>query len=172
MNIDEKLIIDNLMEITNLLDSLNIKWFLFGGGLLGIYRDNKLIPWDNDLDIAVLAEELEKHFDYIIENLQQNGFSLYKSNKSFKNIKIAFKKNDFEYELDGFYSSKSYRMRRLWKYPGHYFEKNQYILFKESKISTPYPIEDFLKLTYGCDWKTPIKPKLHEKYTDYINLWC
>lgn len=90
MNIDEKLIIDNLMEITNLLDSLNIKWFLFGGGLLGIYRDNKLIPWDNDLDIAVLAEELEKHFDYIIENLQQNGFSLYKSNKSFKNIKIAF----------------------------------------------------------------------------------
>lgn len=43
----------NFKEIIKLLNNSNINYWLCHGTLLGIIRDNELIPWDHDIDIAV-----------------------------------------------------------------------------------------------------------------------
>lgn len=47
-----------LMEIKEILHSMDVEFWLHWGTLLGIYRDNKLI--DNDLDIATYANRVSK----------------------------------------------------------------------------------------------------------------
>ncbi|PIE81085.1 MAG: lipopolysaccharide cholinephosphotransferase, partial [Candidatus Delongbacteria bacterium] len=48
-----------LVDSTNILEENNIKYILEAGTLLGIVRENRLLPWDNDIDITV-TEEYEK----------------------------------------------------------------------------------------------------------------
>lgn len=52
------------MEILEFVDKLckehGIKYFLAGGSLLGAVRHKDIIPWDDDLDIAMLREDFEK----------------------------------------------------------------------------------------------------------------
>lgn len=43
----------NFITVINLLKKNKISYWLCHGTLLGIIRDNKLIPWDHDIDIAV-----------------------------------------------------------------------------------------------------------------------
>jgi len=49
-----------LKKVTNILDDNNIDYWLEGGTLLGVIRENRLLPWDNDLDISMKEEELSK----------------------------------------------------------------------------------------------------------------
>ena len=43
----------NFLETINILNNNKIQYWLCHGTLLGIIRDNELIPWDHDIDIAV-----------------------------------------------------------------------------------------------------------------------
>ncbi|MFB0517315.1 MAG: LicD family protein [Candidatus Neomarinimicrobiota bacterium] len=49
-----------LKEITTILEKKNIWYCLDGGTLLGIVRENRLLPWDNDLDTFVTKDEYKK----------------------------------------------------------------------------------------------------------------
>jgi len=42
----------NFVLAINLLNKHKIKYWLCHGTLLGVIRDNSLIEWDNDIDIA------------------------------------------------------------------------------------------------------------------------
>ena len=46
------------------------------GPLLGIVRDKELLDWDNDIDIAVIEDEVNKN--KIISEFLSNGFELKK----------------------------------------------------------------------------------------------
>jgi lipopolysaccharide cholinephosphotransferase len=49
-----------LFTVTSLLDANNIPYHLEGGTLLGIVRDQELLPWDDDVDISVPFEYAQK----------------------------------------------------------------------------------------------------------------
>lgn len=49
-----------LKEITDLLDAHGIAYSLCGGTLLGAIRHQGFIPWDDDIDMAVLREDYER----------------------------------------------------------------------------------------------------------------
>lgn len=51
---------DMLYNVASLLDENNITYHLEGGTLLGIVRDNSLLPWDHDIDISIPASEVDK----------------------------------------------------------------------------------------------------------------
>ena len=46
--------------VTNLLNELNIKWFVSDGTLLGWYRHRAMIPHDYDLDLVILEEDVHE----------------------------------------------------------------------------------------------------------------
>ena len=47
-----------LFEITDLLNKEKIFHFLWGGALLGIRRDGKLLEWDWDVEIGIFSKDL------------------------------------------------------------------------------------------------------------------
>lgn len=49
-----------LHKITKIMEILSISYWLEAGTLLGIVRENRLLPWDNDLDISVFEKDSKK----------------------------------------------------------------------------------------------------------------
>ena len=64
----------NFIEIIKILNGHKIKYWICQGTLLGIVRDNQLIPWDHDIDIAVWSGTISK--EKMIKIMISNNFTL------------------------------------------------------------------------------------------------
>jgi len=88
-NSKKKIDID-FFEIIKILNDNNIKYWVCHGTLLGIIRDNNLIPWDHDIDIALWSKNISK--EKITEIMLSNNFKLLK--KYYEDASLTFKKNE------------------------------------------------------------------------------
>ena len=66
----------NFYEIIKILNKFKIKYWICQGTLLGIIRDNQLIPWDHDIDIAIWSGSVSK--ERIKEIMLSHNFNLKK----------------------------------------------------------------------------------------------
>jgi len=48
-----------LLDIKEIFDRNGIRFWLFCGTFLGAYRDHCLMPWDEDIDLAIFKEDME-----------------------------------------------------------------------------------------------------------------
>jgi len=51
---------ETLKEIIEIFSKNNIKYFMMSGSLLGLRRNNKIIPYDNDIDIGIMINDYDK----------------------------------------------------------------------------------------------------------------
>lgn len=69
-----------LYEILYMVDDFckahEIQYFLIGGSLLGAVRHHGIIPWDDDIDIAMTRENYEKFLKLFTQNTP-DGYELY-----------------------------------------------------------------------------------------------
>ncbi len=89
-----------IIEITHkLFEANSIRYWIDGGTSIGALRHKDLIPWDDDLDICILAEDeiklqnLKSEFDKYGYNLDYNNFA----------YKISLKTNKFNEKLKSSY---------------------------------------------------------------------
>ena len=53
----------------------NFSYTLDGGTLLGIKRENRLLPWDNDIDFCILDPN-NREVESILKILKKNGYRI------------------------------------------------------------------------------------------------
>jgi len=158
-----------LFDAKDILDTLNIPFYLCTGTALGFVRDGGFIPHDYDIDIAI--DESECNDSKIIQSFCKSGkFSKY-SYRYLNNlpIEISFTHNPTGIRIDIFvtyhYENGSYHI--LWDVNNQYgtgagnpilmnyspFQKS-ILTYKGRSFSCPD--SNYLSQTYGSTWKTPI----------------
>lgn len=63
--------VEGLKEIDRICKKHDIKYFLFYGSLLGAVRHGGFIPWDDDLDIAMLRKDYNRFMAVAKDELRQ-----------------------------------------------------------------------------------------------------
>lgn len=167
-----------LFEIKKIFEENNIPFFLWGGLLLGIKRDNNFIKWDWDVELGLFSSDLKANWKKIVRLLKENDFEIIE--KDLFNLKIEFikycKRDVTIYSLVGwrydFFSGCYIRKKLI--VPKFYFSKLYKISFQNKKFLCPGPISEFLRYFYG-DWKTPKKTSNKKDYLskkiNNNNLW-
>lgn len=146
----------------NILDKLGIKYTLADGTLLGVIRDNKLIPHDTDIDIAVLhpvdALKIERVF-------KRNGFKVGRK-AAFKGVVqqlVFYSKSQCLFDII-FYTQIGDEVYNFcekdfyFQHHAHHYENIVPHKFEEHIFYIPSDVEKWLEATYG-DWKTPAGSK-------------
>ena len=53
-------LVEMLLQLREFTNEHGLTFFLVGGSALGAYRHGGFIPWDDDVDIAMMREDFEK----------------------------------------------------------------------------------------------------------------
>ena len=74
--------IDILDFIDDFCNTNDLKYFLIGGTLLGGYRHKGFIPWDDDIDVAMMRDDYDK-FIKLFKNNENFYLDCYKTNENY-----------------------------------------------------------------------------------------
>ena len=85
-----------LDEIDKICKKNNIKYFLVGGTLLGAVRHKGFIPWDDDIDIAMLRSDYDKFIDICLNGGISSKYFLHcdKTDKNYWLPYVKVRKNN------------------------------------------------------------------------------
>lgn len=70
-------------DFHDVMEKFNVRYWIHGGTLLGSFRDGGLLPWDDDIDIAI-DESYEKKVADLEETFCDYGYTLKKWYFGFK----------------------------------------------------------------------------------------
>lgn len=66
--------LDILAEFDRICKKYNLKYIMFDGSLLGVIRHGGIIPWDDDIDVAMTREEFDKFKKVAAKELKKPYF--------------------------------------------------------------------------------------------------
>ncbi len=163
-------LIEMLELITKIFREFRIPYFVHSGTLLGVVRENNIIPHDDDIDIAVYPQDkeflLSKEFNEEIKKYNLKTEMVLQKDIDKEIIKLKYLKADHGIFLDIFIFEdteertqyRSPQCRRIW--PRGYFTKKEMYPLKKYQLrhlevfgpDNPIP---YLERHYGADWKIP-----------------
>jgi phosphorylcholine metabolism protein LicD len=174
-HLEKSLII--LERVTKILDKYSIGYVLNFGTLLGIVRENRLLPWDSDIDITIEEKDVEKfrrskkyirkagyrtrirYFDKDVGPFKKGDVRIIKikTRRLFimsKTIMDVFVVKNTGEECQYMVKKKDKFM--LKSYPAKFQTEKIKLLFNNSEYYAPKDYVGMLEYAYG-DWKTPVK---------------
>lgn len=166
---------DMLRTFSDICEEHHILMLLVFGTCLGPVRDQSLISYDSDLDVACYIQDREKIvslFPVFIER----GFELGRIDPN----KMVFKSSHSKIVVDLWFIEPAYNplmvlMGNRWFFESGYYTKD---FFNVKKLGTaichgktylvPNLVEEFLEDLYGSDWRTPIQGR-HAVYRAFLS---
>ena len=167
-----------LETVTEIFDQCSIKYCLTAGPLLGIVREERLLPWDTDLDLRIFRPDVKKlswamwkiRFAGYLARIRRQEFIDPPLRKGEKRIVKIFQKAGFlkkgKVTMDCFIATrqdndyvwscggpKLYTKKAV---PAHFYDETKVITFRNKDYTAPKDVEDYLTFRYG-DWRTPVK---------------
>ena len=167
-----------LETVTEIFDQCSIKYCLTAGTLLGIVREERLLPWDTDLDLRIFRPDVKKlpravwkiRFAGYLVRFRRQEFIDPPLKKGEKRIVKIFQKAGFlkkgKVTMDCFIATrqdndyvwscggpKLYTKKAV---PAQFYDETKVITFRNKDYTAPKDVEDYLTFRYG-DWRTPVK---------------
>lgn len=167
-----------LETITSIFEQLGIKYCLTAGTLLGIVREDRLLPWDTDLDLRIFRTDVRK-LPRAISKIWLAGYLVRTRRQEFddpplkkgeKRIVKVFQKGGFlkkgKVAMDCFIATrhggeyvwscggpKLYTKKAV---PARFYDETMEITFQDKAYTAPKDTEEYLTFRYG-DWLTPVR---------------
>lgn len=166
-----------LREVAEILEEAKIPYVLEAGTLLGIVREDRLLPWDTDMDITITRDYAERlyaiRWKFWLKGYRASVRNFKKDTGPFKKgdpriLKIQTRKFLFfkEYHLMDIFIKELKDDKYFWVIaeknpvlkaaPRHFYEKHTQYPFRGKMYSVPEDYIGYLEYHYG-DWKTPKK---------------
>lgn len=152
---------DLIVSISNTLKDL--PHFYTFGTLLGVARDGNLIPWDDDIDIAIFAEDIKQVREVLLNNIRDfeklfdvKLYSRIYSNGNPASITLDCLENGrklFMVNFDCMHIEGDWVKQELNDTPLEYFIGYEELDFANTTIRVPKNYKSYLDFTYG-DWHT------------------
>lgn len=180
--------VDNLYLLMYKLDKIckkfNIEYFIIAGTLLGAYRHNGLMPWDDDIDIGIMEkyQSILESEDFKYE-LDKNNMEISKPLSISFGYKIFIKNKQFPFIDIFIYTQENNKIIFKYDYPkktwpNEYFYYNELYPLKKYKfgnliLSGPNISTKYLKRSYGLSCFYFIKSfqnHTNKKYSKYSPL--
>jgi hypothetical protein len=153
---------NEFLKICDILDQLNINYFLQTGVLLGAIREQNFDKWEWGVDISVFSDELFHKIDHLTETLKNSGFDILSISKKKDDLKIFFR-GKYPIEVIGYtvfgwsYSKKKdIYWRTDYSVPSKFLNKFSKVELFGRKFNCPYQPEEYLTYAYG-DWRKPLR---------------
>ena len=183
-----------MINIAQLFNKKSIDYHIDHGTLLGIIRDNSLMPWDIDVDFACKSEDQIKILAILNSYLNKYQSNFCKNNNwvcriyncdikmkdNIKSLPMVIKifndtvddvSNGFflDIELKYLLNKDLYWMigSRKLSVKNNLCFPSKYIFYKTHKLSIPHDVNQYLTLLYG-DWKITIKDWSYDQYSNIV----
>jgi phosphorylcholine metabolism protein LicD len=150
-----------MKNVKNVVEEEGVTLYLSNGTLLGAVRQKDFIPWDKDVDMDVLAEELELKYKTIKSKLIQLGY-IVRGVEDYPRMKINVYHGGEKVGILALYLKDQIRYRGPYKWPKNFYEDAEKIDFKGITFKAP-KIDQYLIHQYGKNWKTPLKENYFSK---------
>jgi len=155
-NFDHEAAPQFLLDFKHVLDKHDLKFWLIWGTALGAYRDGQIIPYDHDMDSAILYDDRRKLLDCTpdlikasitpwIIGVQPDGLWFrFGRGKCFIDV-VLFRMIGDEYHC------------MKWSTEPKMFDVEKRISFLDEDFLLPSLPEEYFEDKYGSDWRTPKK---------------
>lgn len=70
----QKMLLDTMELVHQICSKHNLKYYLIGGALIGAIRHKGFIPWDDDIDIAMMRSDYDQFLELCQEELGESYF--------------------------------------------------------------------------------------------------
>lgn len=175
-------------DVQHVMDLCQIEFYFSSGTLLGAVRHKGLIPWDDDLDLCMLAQYQNVFTTKAIPQLQALGWQVVEFSNGWKGYKIKEKilsEGVCSPFCDVFLViEKNGYCRYAGRWPWMVLRSDQVrpigkLLFGDVQISVPHDYPDFLDQNFGSSWRSEaikynhenLKHNLKHRYRPAQKLW-
>jgi len=143
-------------KVHNILEEKKIPYFIICGTLLGSVRNGKFIPWDDDIDIGIFEEDIDRFnsIDFGYRTIPTSGKGcgkIFTENNGFIDV-FPFRKVGNKYQ----YLEHAAR----YKWPNEFFLEEELLPLKKydfgkCKLNGPNNAIPYCRRSWGKNWKTP-----------------
>ena len=176
-----------LLDTVDIFNRADIPYTLDAGTLLGIVRDGDLIPWDNDIDLMLPVESIDR-LRRVYGEIFRHGWKvsrtypmqfaseawqigdprvvklrswnpwLFGPGSTLLDITIIYRHRDaFWWEM----------AKKVCSVEADYLDQHTYLQFGGRQVRVPSRYEAYLTRLYG-DWKTPDRTFHHDQFGTII----